>query len=106
MGTIVVDRVVDVLSLLVAIILAFVLQFNVIYGFLVENFGDSRMSGSFIWIAGGAFLTIVALLWFMRDRLKRSAIFVRFQKIISGFVEGLRSLKTVDNMPLFLFTPL
>jgi hypothetical protein len=102
LGTIVVDRVVDVLSLLFAIVLAFALQFGVIWGFLVENFGESRMSGSFIWIAGGAFLTIVAFLWFIRDRLKKTVLYVRFQKIISGFVEGLRSLKNVENKPLFL----
>jgi uncharacterized membrane protein YbhN (UPF0104 family) len=103
LGTIVVDRVVDVLSLLFAIILAFVLQFNVIYGFLIDNFGESRMAGRFIWIAGGVFLLGVALLWFLRRRLKRTSLYQRFQKIISGFAEGLRSLRTVDNKPLFIF---
>jgi len=85
LGTIVVDRVVDVLSLLFAIVLAFLLQFNVIYGFLVDNFGDSRMAGTFIWIAGGVFLLVGAMIWFLRHRLKQTALYQRFQKIISGF---------------------
>ncbi len=49
LGTIVVDRAVDVVSLLFAIVLAFVLQYNVIYDFLVENFGESRLNGPIVW---------------------------------------------------------
>jgi glycosyltransferase 2 family protein len=103
LGTIVVDRAVDVISLLFALVLAFFLQFNVIFGFLKEHFGDSRLTGTLIWqmsiVAG---LGLVGL-WLLRKNIMHTTIYIRIRKFLLGFWEGIRSIRTVENMPLFIF---
>jgi uncharacterized protein (TIRG00374 family) len=102
LGTIFVDRALDVISLLFAILLAFILQFNVLYGYLQENFGDSVLAQR--WILGGAvgFVLVVALLWMFRKRIANTRLFGRVRNVLVGFVDGIRSIRTVKNIPLFI----
>ena len=102
LGTIVVDRAVDMLSLLFAIGLALLLEFDTIFGYLSTNLGDSRLAGPFIWILGGSALAGVALVYALRNRIKRTGLYKRFRDIIIGFVDGLKSIRKVDNVPVFL----
>ncbi len=102
LGTIVMDRAVDVVSLLIALVLAFTLQFNVIFGFLKENFSDSRLSGDLIWQLGIVAIAGMALLWFIRKWIMRSGLYQSIEKFLLGFYEGIKSIKTVENMPLFI----
>lgn len=103
LGTIVVDRAVDVISLLFAVFLAFILQFNVIFGFLKENFEDSRLSGDFIWQMGIVAAVGLIALWLSRKAIMRTMIYARVRKFLIGFWEGIKSIRNVENMPLFIF---
>lgn len=102
LGTIVVDRAMDVLSLLFAVVLALVLQFNILYGYLLDNLGAARLNSMYIAIVlvvgGGALL----VLWVFRRRVKRTALFVRLKNVLIGFITGLKSIRKLDNIPLFL----
>ena len=102
LGTIVVDRAVDVISLLFALVLAFTLQYNVIYGFLVDNFGESRLSGPLIWQLPLLGVIFLAVLWMLRRRIMATGLFKRFRSVIMGFIEGLKSIRKVSNIPLFI----
>ena len=102
LGTIVVDRVVDVLSLLFAILLALVLEFDMIYGYLSSNFSDSRLAGPFIWILAAVALLGLFAIWKSRNRLKRTGLYKRFRDVLIGFADGLKSIRKVDNVPVFL----
>ncbi|RLD19192.1 MAG: UPF0104 family protein [Bacteroidetes bacterium] len=103
LGTIVVDRAVDVISLLFALFLAFVLQFNVIFGFLKENFEDSRLSGDLIWQLGIVAAIGFGVLWLLRKKIMSSAIYGKISTFLMGFWEGIKSIRNVENMPLFIF---
>jgi uncharacterized membrane protein YbhN (UPF0104 family) len=103
LGTIVVDRAVDVISLLFALFLAFLLQFNVIFGFIKENFGDSRLSGGLIWQLGIGAVIVLIIIWLLRKKIMQTAVYGRVSKFILGFLEGLKSIKNVENVPLFIF---
>ena len=102
LGTIVVDRAVDVVSLMFAIFLAMVLEFDVLYGYLADNFGDSRFTGALIWQLGIAFVVFIIALWLLRHRIKQSRLYKKFRSVILGFVEGLKSIRNVSNVPLFI----
>ena len=103
LGTVVVDRAVDVLSLLAAIILAAILQFNVLYGYLNEQLGNSIFTSSLVWVAGGVFLVGVVVLWVLRRKIMQLPLLQRLRKVIDGFVDGLKSIRSIKNMPLFIF---
>ena len=53
-------------------------------------------------ILGGAFLSFISVivLW---KRIKRLAIYKKFEDIIEQFLDGIRSVKKLKNKPLFIF---
>ena len=119
MGTIVVDRIFDVIMLLVVVGLAFILQFPALYGFIS---GETRPKaecepgfvpppvaegGSWLfWI--GLVLGILALLVFLwalanRQRIKGSAAFQKFKGMALNFYEGIKSVFRLRRPGMFLF---
>jgi len=103
LGTIVIDRGVDVLSLLFAIFLAAVLQYDVLVGYIEEHMGSSVFEQNLIWFLLAFMVLSVAALWLLRKQIMRTALFVRMRNVIIGFIDGLKSIRSIRNMPLFLF---
>lgn len=103
MGTIVVDRVLDVLSLLVIIGITFLLQFNLLWNFLTRN---NQLTG--IWTSP-VFWTVIVLfsisvpyiLYKIRHKIKDLPFFYKVENIIYGFWEGVKSIKKTENHTLF-----
>jgi glycosyltransferase 2 family protein len=102
LGTIVVDRLLDMVCLLIVVGLAFVLEFNTLYSFL-----DKNMQGG-IWqnpilIAIGAIgligLLVTILFW---KTISNLSIIQKIINLAKGFVEGLFSIKNTANPPIFL----
>lgn len=103
LGTVVVDRAIDVLSLLLIILLAFILQFNVLFNYFRENIADSPfLTGNFMTIAIISILLLVAV-WIFRRRIMRWRVLLRFREYIIGFAEGLRSIRSIDRPLTFIF---
>ncbi|MDX1476347.1 MAG: lysylphosphatidylglycerol synthase transmembrane domain-containing protein [Saprospiraceae bacterium] len=102
LGTIVVGRAIDVVCLLVCLGLTFALEFDVIYGYFTEHFESSRLVRLIIYAVAFGILAVLAL-WIFRRRVKRFALYQRLSKVITGFLDGIRSVRSVHNIPLFLF---
>jgi uncharacterized protein (TIRG00374 family) len=102
MGTVVVDRIVDVLSILFAIFLAFVLEFDVIYGFLQENISDSPLLSKAVLFIGLGFGLMVILGWIFRNQLKTTRFYIRIRKVAIGFVDGLKTIGSLENVSIFI----
>ncbi len=108
MGTIVLDRLMDVLFLLLAVGLAFVLEFDTLLNFLAQNLPED-----FTWygfLQSPIFLGIVAfgviilgLLYAFRQRAQQSALFRKISNLVKGFAEGLRTIRQLERPWLFLF---
>ena len=104
MGTIVVERIFDVISILIVTALALLFEFDNIWNFLqAELGGKSGGSGSLIWILLIAFAAIAGVLFLLRGRLMKSAIYKKFVGILKGFAEGLRTLRKLDQPWWFAF---
>ncbi len=99
LGTVVVDRIVDVLSLAVVIALAFLFEFDTISRFLTPYLGGSESEGStpllrYLFIAlliGGG------LFWLFRKPLLRSRPGQKIMGMMKGFGEGLQSIRRVRS---------
>lgn len=105
MGTIVVDRIIDVICLGIMLILGFVFNFNAIWQF-IEQSPILEYTGYWyilvILVVGG-----LVFLWRMRKWLSSEnegpAWLEKIKGIIQGFVKGIASVRDVDNLPLFIF---
>lgn len=102
MGTIVVDRVLDLLSLLFAIILVIVLQGSVLIGYFRNKIGDSVFAQGWLYaVIAGVFLLIFFAYRF-RHVIKRWKLYLRIHHLVEGFRDGLRSLKRAEHPWLLL----
>lgn len=102
MGTVVVDRALDVITLLLMIFLAFIFEFKVIYGYFHENFNFDTAAGRYGIPALALMVLGVLWTWWMRERIKKWKIVIRFKETILGFIDGLRSVKRVQQPVLFI----
>ncbi len=108
-GTIVVERAFDVICLILFFMIAFATQYQVVgeYGkeLLLKVFTDKAGSISFTKI-GIVVLVIVAIvialkIWF--TQFSHLKIVIGFKKILSGVVEGLASIKNLQQKGTFLW---
>ncbi len=107
MGTIVVDRILDLLSLLFAIILALVLQGNVLFEFFRGKLSDTIFARTWIYIALGGVFLFLYLAYKFRRIIKRWSLYKKIHHLVEGFRDGLRSLRRVEKpWTLFLDTVL
>ncbi len=105
MGTVVVDRILDVVMLLVIIGLAFMLQWDTLSNFVIESRGDSEGSGGFGPLlamgVGGLLVGAAMLIWLLR-KFSHTALVQKITKLAKGFAEGLRSLTKVKSKPILI----
>ncbi|MCI5080394.1 MAG: flippase-like domain-containing protein, partial [Saprospiraceae bacterium] len=101
MGTIVVDRVVDVISILVMTSLAFLLEFNTLWEFAQQYVPVDRLI-KVIAILVGLGVVGLAGLWLMRKTLAKTAFYEKFMKILTGFYDGLKTIGQLEKPWLFV----
>ncbi len=100
-GTVVVERIVDVMCLLLVIALAFVVEWDKLIDFL-SSLGVGSGSGDGIHIPLWAWLVLIGLLILggVAWRFRRNE---KLLKIFQGFKEGLLSVFHLENKWLFIF---
>ncbi|GAA4452036.1 lysylphosphatidylglycerol synthase transmembrane domain-containing protein [Nibrella saemangeumensis] len=112
-GTVVAERIIDVLMLLVLIGLTFLLEFNRLSTFFISLFTD-KLGGTgqnsnttmLLLLAGGLLgLVIVAWVLFSRykDVLRQKPFYQKVEKFLIGLLEGLTSVRRLKNPGGFLF---
>jgi len=106
MGTVVVDRIIDVICILLISATAFILEREKIFALaneyvdLESKFGNA---GNLLLMLVGVVGLFLALFLLFRKRLEGLSLYQRMAKIVAGFADGLRSVFKLDNPALFLF---
>jgi uncharacterized protein (TIRG00374 family) len=106
LGTVVTERLFDLIILAVMMMMVFLLQFNVINDFLMkslEQSGPQQSAFPVKTILLGAVVVFAVALWFLRKRLAALPIFQKVLSVLQGFAEGLFSIRKVRNPILFIF---
>ena len=104
-GTVVTERIIDVIMLLLLTLIVIVTQFGKILQFLKNNpqvtakFDQVALSP---WFALAVIVLIIAIFIF-RKRLIKSHLYVKFRDIFKKFSEGLRTIKSMKNKGAFIF---
>lgn len=105
MGTVVVDRIIDVISILIVTGLAFVLAFDTLWNFLQNesNLGEKLSANLPILLALGATgLGGLIAIFVFRKRLQQTALYRKVEGILMGFVEGLQTVRKLDRPGWFV----
>jgi len=108
MGTIVVDRVIDVISLATMIGLAFLLQFETLIKALEASMGTGNQGGNLLaspvlWGLAGVGFVGLGILWIFRKTILQWNITQKVIKILLGFWEGIKTVKELDRPWVFVF---
>lgn len=103
-GTVVIDRILDVVCLLSIVGLAFLLQTEKLVGFInslpLGSGSGGEKIGYALLIAGIVVLVITILFWLL---WRRPAIREKLVKIFAGFKNGLMSIRHLQQPGLFIF---
>lgn len=101
-GTVVTERVLDLIMLLLSLGLMVLLQYNVFTDFVNNKMDFSRMTNYFSsWWFGLVVLVVAGALFFFRQQILNSRMFFKLKDLWQKFREGLFSYKDVKNKPLF-----
>lgn len=104
-GTVAVDRVVDVLSIFVVTGLSFLLDYNSITRFINEyvNIGEKASGKSnFLIILLIIGIITLSIFYIFRKNLLKSALFQKILNIAKGFWQGLQTIAKVERPWLFI----
>lgn len=107
-GTLIVERAIDLLSLIIVTALLFILQFQVIWNFFdtkviqpyLQKFFSNTNS---LLIAFACLLIFCVLIYFLVKRWKHTTGYVKFRLFLMNIREGIIAVKHIKNYPLFIF---
>ena len=105
MGTIVVDRIIDVMSILLVTGLAFLLEFDTIWQFVNEKADLGRLAnlGNLLAVAAVAGLLGIGVLYLFRKTLSSTKLYKKVRNLALGFWEGLQTVSQLDRPLWFIF---
>lgn len=107
LGTVVLERAVDMIMLLLAIFLTLVLQYNVIINFLLEStgtkFGNLEQYWWIIVLAGVIGFGLFLLVWFGLRKFTHISLIAKIESIRKNFSEGIKTILTMQNKGWFIF---
>jgi glycosyltransferase 2 family protein len=107
LGTVVTDRIFDVVTLFLLLLLHLIIDFDKLWAFinqqLVQNAGEnSQKSNLLIWLLIG--VGIVGFLFLIfRKKIMQISIFKTIVEKLQGLMDGLLSIRHLKNPPLFIF---
>lgn len=110
-GTVVTERAIDMISLMIAFLITFLLHLNKLSLFkqsklfikVSERYNQIENPGFIYWIGFGIIALLIFLLYKTKHRLANLAIYKSFKTLLLGFIEGLKSLTKLKKPYSFIF---
>ncbi len=108
LGTVVTERIIDVIILFLLILIAFISQIGVFIDFLNNNQEVKQkllnLLNSSVFILGTVVFIMAVLIgaYIFRDKIKQTKIYKKFQDIIRNFMSGIKSIMHLEKKWQFL----
>ena len=106
LGSVVTERIVDMVLLLIILGIIFLFQFDLIYGFIEQtlNSKESEQKSGFPlkWVLLGVFAIASVILFLLRKKLVQTKLFARIFSVLQGFADGLLSIRHLKKPYLFV----
>ena len=106
-GSVIAERLIDVLVLLLLIFLNLLLEFDRLQGFFMAYFGQKFTNTSSLLILSIIVIIFLALGFLLfkkfQSKIQQSKIFLKVRDLVSGLAGGFLSIKNLQNPALFIF---
>ena len=111
LGTVVVERVIDVLTIFILLLVVVLLEFDKMSDFSMKyvfspmgtSFKNFLSHGIlFYLIVVCSFVAALFLFWFLYVRFRRTKYFIKLQYLVRGFIAGIKTVGKLQNRNLFL----
>lgn len=104
-GTVVTERLIDVLMLLLLTAVVVVTQFGQVLNFLSNNPEVKEKLDKVIYspVLLGGVLLIVLVLWLLRQKIRESSLMKKAMGFVDQFSEGFRSIRNMKRKGAFVF---
>lgn len=104
-GTVVLERLIDVLMLLILLLIVVLTQFGQLLEFLRNNpeINEKLKSVLFSPFLIGAVMVLLVIVWISRHKIRQSSLMQKVKNIIIQFIEGFRSIGKMKKKGLFIF---
>lgn len=107
-GTVIAERVIDLISLLFLIFLTLVINFNLFGNFFLDLFRDklsflAHISYSIVIVAIVAGIGLISFLYLIRKRISKMTVIGKVISFLKGIGDGLRSVLKLKKWKAFLF---
>ena len=96
-GTIVAERIADMLVVIIIVLITLFLQFDFIYAFLTERFNPTLV------IAGMLGLVVLFIVFTQFIKKSKSAFAVKIKTFVNGLIEGAMSIFKMEKKWAFIF---
>jgi len=105
MGTVVLDRLLDVISIFIVTFLALFLEFDIIHGYFAEPVKKfiGQKGPTILQYIVGFCVTSIILVYIFRSTFSKTKLYNKVISTYSGFKEGIMSIKNLNNLPIFIF---
>lgn len=105
-GTVITERIIDLIMLLSATVLVILLQFDILGSFVYEQIiqplSSKLMGGTSSLIILLVVAVVIAIAYFLLRNFRQTAIYQKIAGFAKGLWEGIQSIRTVENIPLFI----
>ena len=107
LGTIVIERIIDMIFLLSLMFLTVIIRYEDLINFFetaISQKGGSEAGGgsSFIIYFGGTILALMVVAFLLRNRIKQTTIYDKIRAFLSGIKEGINTVKHMKNKGVFI----
>ncbi len=104
-GTVVAERAVDLVMLLVVVFIAFLVEFRLLndylFGFFQSKLVQISRNMIIIYLGGGMALFLILMLFIVvsryKEKLKQNVLFLKFRHFMRELIEGLTSIRKLNN---------
>jgi glycosyltransferase 2 family protein len=109
LGTMIVERTLDLLSLFVFVVIIIFLEFDKLHSFFMEKILKNMIldkfenSGMAIVLFLVSILILVGIFILLYKRFKHKNFFMKVKNLVYGMWEGIKSIRMIKNKPLFIF---
>ncbi|MDP3643397.1 MAG: lysylphosphatidylglycerol synthase transmembrane domain-containing protein [Bacteroidota bacterium] len=104
-GTVVLERLIDMLMLLLLLLIVVFTQFGQVLEFLNNNPDVNQKIKKVMYspVLIGGLVFILVIVWFLRHQILRSSFMKRMMSYVHQFVEGFRSILKMKKVGAFIF---
>lgn len=104
-GTVVVERLIDMLMLLILLVIVILTQFGQVLEFLHNNPEVNEKLQKVIYspVLLVGLVVVLGIVWFARHKILQSTLLKKVKELVSKFIEGFQSIRAMKNKGSFIF---